>query len=125
MILDTNAVSSLADEDTALIRVLGSPRQHHLPVVVIGEYAFGIAASRPEQELRSWLTDLISESIVLPMELETARYYARVRNELKRAGKPIPVNDLWIAALARQHALPIISRDAHFDSVSGVQRVSW
>ena len=53
----------------------------------------------------------------------TAEAYADVRDELKRSGRPIPGNDLWIAALARQHALPLLSRDRHFDFVPGIKRV--
>jgi predicted nucleic acid-binding protein len=48
-----------------------------------------------------------------------------VRHELRRKGRAIPGNDLWIAALARQHALPLISRDQHFDFVSGLTRTGW
>jgi len=48
-----------------------------------------------------------------------------LRIELKRAGTPLPANDLWIAALAREHGLPIVSRDAHFDRVRGIQRLAW
>jgi len=55
----------------------------------------------------------------------TADEYAEIRSELKRAGRPIPGNDLWIAALARQHALPLLSRDRHFDLVPGLKRVGW
>ncbi len=56
---------------------------------------------------------------------ETSARYAEIRLELKRAGTPIPANDAWIAALARQHTLPILSRDDHFDFVSGVNRLGW
>jgi tRNA(fMet)-specific endonuclease VapC len=45
--------------------------------------------------------------------------------ELKRAGTPIPTNDLWIAALCRQHDLPLLSRDRHFDRVPGLRRIAW
>jgi predicted nucleic acid-binding protein len=62
--------------------------------------------------------------MVLPDE-RTALQYAAIRLELKRAGTPIPVNDLWIAALCRQHGCDIVSRDRHFDSVPGLRRVSW
>jgi predicted nucleic acid-binding protein len=55
----------------------------------------------------------------------TAEHYAEVREELKRMARPIPANDLWIAALARQHRLPIISRDRHFDFVPGLTRLAW
>jgi predicted nucleic acid-binding protein len=48
-----------------------------------------------------------------------------VRSELRDRGRPIPVNDVWIAALARQHTLPILSRDTHFDEVAGIQRIGW
>ena len=54
-----------------------------------------------------------------------AAVYGAVRLELKQAGTPIPINDTRIAAVARHERLPIISRDGHFDAVSGVERVSW
>ncbi len=56
---------------------------------------------------------------------ETADTYAQVRAELRRAGRPIPENDVWIAALARQHGQEVVSRDGHFDSVEGLRRISW
>ena len=55
----------------------------------------------------------------------TAANYAEVRLELERAGNPIPQNDTWIAALARQHALPVLSNDRHFDAVPGLERVAF
>jgi predicted nucleic acid-binding protein len=45
--------------------------------------------------------------------------------ELRQAGRPIPANDIWIAALCRQHELPLLSRDRHFDTVSGIQPLEW
>ena len=59
------------------------------------------------------------------MDLETADHYARLRNELKQAGMPIPSNDIWIAALACQYGLPVVSRDTHFDRVRGIRRLDW
>jgi predicted nucleic acid-binding protein len=55
----------------------------------------------------------------------TAQHYAEVRDELRRRGRPIPENDVWIAALAREHAQPVVSRDEHFDHVVGIRRVGW
>ena len=125
MILDTNAVSALAMEDAGLVSLLASRDRHHLPVIVIGEYDFGLAGSRRGRELRQWLALLVSESIVLPVELETAHHYALLRNELKKAGTPVPSNDIWIAALALQHGEPIVSRDTHFDCIASIQRIAW
>jgi predicted nucleic acid-binding protein len=62
---------------------------------------------------------------ILFVDEGTAGTYADVRHELKNSGHPIPSNDLWIAALARQYGLPLLSRDRHFDSVSGLMRIGW
>lgn len=64
-------------------------------------------------------------SRALSIDVETARYYGEIRHELRLDGRPIPQNDVWIAALALQHRLPVLSRDTHFDSVEGVERISW
>jgi predicted nucleic acid-binding protein len=55
----------------------------------------------------------------------TADQYGRVQAELARSGTPIPQNDAWIAALARQHHLPIATRDAHFSRVAGLTALPW
>jgi tRNA(fMet)-specific endonuclease VapC len=62
---------------------------------------------------------------VFQIDTNTARVYADVRRELKIASRPIPENDIWIAALARQHGLDIVSKDDHFEHVNGVTRFSW
>jgi tRNA(fMet)-specific endonuclease VapC len=69
--------------------------------------------------------ELESTAIVLAVTSETSRFYADIRHELRLAGQPIPENDLWIAALARQQGLTLLSNDAHFDHVSGLKRISW
>ena len=56
---------------------------------------------------------------------ETTRHYAAIRLELKLTGQPIPAHDLWIAALSRQHAMPIVTRDAYFDAFAGLSRRTW
>ncbi len=125
MILDTNAVSALSLDDAKLVAVLGSTLRHHLPAIVIGEYEFGLAGSKRNKELKSWFELLIAESIVLGVDRETAAYYGDICATLKQNGTPIPSNDLWIAALAAQHGLPIVSRDQHFDVVPRVGRLGW
>jgi predicted nucleic acid-binding protein len=96
-----------------------------LPVVVLGEYRFGLLRSKQRRVIERALDDLEAVSDVLPVDAETVRPYAELRDALKSAGTPIPSNDLWIAALAIQHGLPIASRDTHFDLVRGLKRVSW
>jgi predicted nucleic acid-binding protein len=125
MILDTNAVSALLAGDKALQTALALADRHHLPAVTLGEYRFGLKFSRQKAALEPLLDELESESFVLAINSATARHYADIRHDLKIAGHPIPENDIWIAALARQHRLPIVSRDEHFDAVRGVRRVGW
>lgn len=125
MILDTNALSALADGDDDLEPLLQKIKELWVPVIVLGEYRYGIRLSRSRARYERWLEDMIDACHVLTIDGETAKEYAGVRDELKRKGRPIPANDLWIAALARQHALPLLSRDRHFDFVRGLRRLGW
>ena len=125
MILDTNAVSALLGGDEALGRLLEPAQRHHLPVIVIGEYRYGLIRSRQRPTLQMFLETLVRESLVLRVDEATTAHYADVRDQLRAKGRPIPENDVWIAALARQHEQPIVSLDEHFDDVPGVQRLAW
>ena len=125
MILDTNGLSALAEGDPHLEPILRNATQIAVPVIVLGEYRYGIQQSRERQRYEHWLVEYLSRFRVLDVEEQTTTSYAAVRGELKRAGTPIPSNDVWIAALCRQHSLPLLSRDRHFDLVPGLHRVDW
>ena|SRR2546421_7119147 len=125
MILDTNGLSAMAEGDPALEPLLQSATELCIPVIVLGEYRYGIWQSRERQHYEQWLMELLPDWRILEIDEETTTHYAVVRGELKKAGTPIPSNDAWIAALSRQYALPIVSRDRHFDSVARVHRMEW
>jgi tRNA(fMet)-specific endonuclease VapC len=125
MIVDTNALSAAADGDPAVIAILSRADQMAIPVIVLGEYRYGIAQSRNRTGYENWLTVLLPDCIVLDITEPTTQHYANITQELKRMGKPIPTNDIWIAALCRQHSLPLLSRDRHFDLVPGTKRIAW
>lgn len=126
MILDTNAVSALlAGRDESLQRILEAVDQHHLPLPVIAEYQFGLLRLPRPQRLQALFRQLEAASIVLLPDRVTADIYAVVRQELRTKGRPIPENDIWIAALARQFDLQIVSQDGHFDAVSNLDRIGW
>jgi len=125
LILDTNALSAAAEEHPGVMGMLAGASQLALPVVVIGEYRYGISQSRHKARYRRWLDGLVIDCTVLDITEETTHHYAAINVELRQAGKPIPTNDLWIAALCRQHELPLLSRDRHFDVVSGIRRHDW
>jgi predicted nucleic acid-binding protein len=125
VILDTNALSALLDKEAALLEAIRDSRELALPVIVLGEFRFGISVSRRRNEYLAWLRRDLSLFRVLPVVEETSVYYATIRSELKAGGSPIPANDAWIAALARQHRMPIVSRDTHFDKVKNIERLGW
>jgi tRNA(fMet)-specific endonuclease VapC len=125
MILDTNALSAVAEGDASLESILRKTPEVALPTVVIGEYRYGIQQSRDRQRYEQWLTASIPNYRVLDVDQETAVFYATVRSELKKVGTPIPANDAWIAALCRQHSASLLSRDRHFDLVRGIDRIDW
>jgi tRNA(fMet)-specific endonuclease VapC len=125
LILDTNALSAYLDQTPEVISIVSAAREFAIPVIVAGEFAFGIAQSRHREAYERSLQRMLDRSTILEIGVETARHYAAIRMELKLAGKPIPANDVWIAALSRQHAMPVISRDSHFDFVGGLRRRTW
>ncbi|MGA9963819.1 MAG: type II toxin-antitoxin system VapC family toxin [Terriglobales bacterium] len=125
MILDTNALSAAADDDSAVIALLARADQVAIPVVVLGEYRYGIALSRNRTSYANWLKGLLQDCLVLDIHEPTTQYYAEITLELKQQGSPIPTNDVWIAALCRQHGLPLLSRNRHFDLVPGNKRIGW
>lgn len=125
MILDTNALSAAADREPAALRIVASAETLAVPVIVLGEYRFGIAQSRYRQDYEYWLSEWIAAVKVLEVDERTTHHYAAIGLELKGMGKPFPTNDLWIAALCRQHSLALLSKDRHFDVVSGLRRIDW
>lgn len=125
MILDTNALSAFIDGEPAVGARLSSETHVAIPVIVLGEFRYGIAGSRHRDQYERWLTDHLSGFEILEVTEPTTLTYARVRASLKKLGRPIPANDTWIAALALQHRLPVMSRDEHFDAVPGLSRETW
>jgi len=125
VILDTNAFSAMAEGEPGLESVLRQATQVGIPVIVLGEYRFGIAQSRNRTHYEQWMSEYLPGFRILDIDEQTAHHYAEVRVELKKDGKPIPSNDVWIAALCRQHSLPVLSRDRHFDAVAGITRLTW
>jgi tRNA(fMet)-specific endonuclease VapC len=125
VILDTNGLSALVDGDEGLEPILRDAVKVAIPVIVLGEFRYGVSQSRHRLYYERWLTEYLPAFQVLDIDQTTTLSYSAIRNDLKKAGTPIPANDVWIAALCRQHSLPLISRDHHFDAVSGITRLSW
>jgi tRNA(fMet)-specific endonuclease VapC len=125
VILDTNALSAFADGDEKLLLALESETELAIPVIVLGEYLYGIHQSRLRASYQAWLKSNLPFFDLLSIVHETAERYSEIRHELKAAGTPVPTNDLWIAALTRQHRTRLVTRDAHFRAVRGLSVLTW
>ena len=125
MILDTNGLSALVEGEVALQPILSKASRVAIPVITLGEYRYGISHSRDRLRYERWLAEYLPGFEILDIDERTTLSYSAVRGELKTLGKPIPSTDIWIAALCRQHSLPLLSRDRHFDAVRGLTRLAW
>lgn len=116
MLLDTSAYSGLMLGDPEILELLSQTKQVFIPVVVLGELHSGFRrGSRTAENERQLQTFLRKPSVaVLDVTSETAQRYAEIDVYLRAKGRPIPRNDVWIAALALEHGCVLITRDAHF-----------
>ncbi len=127
MLTDTNVVIAAFREEAGVLEKLRDipSEQIFVPVVVLGELHYGARKSaRTEENLRR-LEAFTENSNVLPCDATTARVYGSVRDALRRKGRPIPDNDIWISAVALQHDLVLVSRDSHFEHVEGLRLDRW
>lgn len=125
MVVDTNALSAWAEGNPGIEAPLASARQLVIPSIVLGEYYFGIRKSKHRKRYEAWMRDYLVFVKVGLINHQTAKTYADIRLELKKQGTPIPSNDTWIAAVARQHGLPVLSNDTHFDRVKKLKRIGF
>ena len=122
--LDTNRLTDLFRGDTALADLLGACEEVWIPLVVLGEIKAGFYGGAQNHRNQSLLERFLAKPTVGVLEphRETAEQYARLFVQLKRAGTPVPDNDLWIAALVLEHGLTLITRDRHFRNIPQLLR---
>jgi tRNA(fMet)-specific endonuclease VapC len=122
--LDTNRLTDLFQGDQALAQFLGTCDELWIPLVVLAEIKAGFYGGVQQHRNEILLQRLLAKAtvgVLLPSR-ETAEHYARLFVQLKRAGTPVPDNDLWIAALALEHDLVLITRDKHFERIPQLLR---
>lgn len=125
VLVDTNVVIAYFRGDKVVHPHFAGVTPVYLPWVVLGELHFGAQRAQRRLEQLAYIHDLLKYAVVLFADQDTTEVYGQVKAELARLGKPIPDNDLWIAAVARQHDLPLATRDAHFEQVPGLKTVAW
>jgi len=121
--LDTNLAIAILNGDGQVTDWANAFARLFIPVPVLAELRFGAMNSGHASHNLARAADLVSRCTVLDATSATATEYARLRVATRRVGRPIPVNDLWIAATCVEHRVPLGTTDAHFDHIPGLKVV--
>lgn len=121
-LLDTNAYAALMAGDSRVAELLASSEAVLLSAVVIGELYDGFLGGSRNLENRRILRQFREKprTVCVPVTDATAEWFAEIKRSLRRRGKPIPINDVWIAAACMEHGAHLLSFDTHFDCVDGL-----
>src|SRR5258706_6788603 len=124
-LLDTVAAIARLNGDAAFQAALDPQATLSIPIIVLGElYAGAENSAYVDANIKSIVT-LASGASILLCDEQTARQYAKIVQQLRKKGRPIPQNDMWIAALVIQHHLTLLTRDGHFSHIGGLLVKSW
>lgn len=124
LLLDTTAVIAFLRNEPRAVTTLRHMEVLYLPLIALGELYLGIERAQNRQKAEQQLNELLAFVNILYPDRETAAVYGSVKAQLLAKGTPIPDNDIWIAATARQADLTLAARDAHFSHISGLQVVT-
>lgn len=125
VLLDTTVAVAHLRGVTAVSERLAQAQMRYLPAVALGELHFGLWRSARREENRARLDRWLQVTVLLPVGAATAERYGELKQQLALAGTLIPENDLWIAAVALEHGLPLATRDDHFNRVRGLTVLDW
>ena len=122
-LLDTNIVVAIFRlEEMALAGLENTaPGSLFVPIIVLGELRFGALKSVKAEENLRRIEGFAAESNLLVCDEEAARHYGEIKDDLRRKGRPVPENDVWIAATALRRGLALVTRDSHFEHVAGLR----
>ena len=125
VLLDTSVIIDAISGSLAAWPVIYRAGEVRMPAIAVGELFEGAEGSRQREFEIARVESFIARRIVLPCGTGTARQYGQIKHALRLKGRPIPTNDIWIAALAQQHELVVATRDAHFGEVDALPVLSW
>jgi tRNA(fMet)-specific endonuclease VapC len=113
-LLDTNIIIALLEGEEAVLSNLDLALEVFVPAVALGEVFFGAAKSGRPQENTARVERFASGRAIVSADFDVAREYGRLKQYLKKKGRPLPENDIWIAATAKCHGMVLVTRDRHW-----------
>ena len=116
-LLDTNIIIAIFAEDLLVERFLTGVSEVFIPCIALGELYYGARKSSNVKANVEKINDFSANTAILPCDSKTSWYYGIIKTVLKTKGRPIPENDIWIAAIAQQYGLTLVSRDEHFNEI--------
>ncbi len=122
-LIDTNAYTELFLGNASVAEVLEDAEVIYVSVVVIAELLSGFKAGNKEKENRQYLKEFLRQggrTVVLPVLYETAERFSLIKDALRKKGRPLPINDIWIAAQCMETGATLITFDKHFRDVEGL-----
>jgi len=125
VLLDTNIIIALPKGELTIAVHIDSADDIYIPVIVIGELYFGAFCSTQIEKGILEIQGIISDYKLLQVDEGTTPTYGKIKAELRKKGKPIPENNIWIAAIANQHNLTVVTRDKHFNEIDGLEVTHW
>jgi tRNA(fMet)-specific endonuclease VapC len=125
LLIDTNIYSYALKGDDEVVEILKKTGQIGISVISIGELLSGFKGGGKEQKNREELEIFLDSPrvVVYPVDEDTSEFYAEILNNLREIGKPVPTNDIWIAAVAFQNGLKLFTKDNHFKAIAGLSLV--
>jgi len=125
LLIDTNIYSYALKGDDGVVEVLKKSEQIGISVISIGELLSGFKGGGREQKNREELGIFIDSPrvVVHSVDEDTSEFYAEILNNLREIGRPVPTNDIWIAAVAFQNGLKLFTKDIHFKAIAGLSLV--
>ena len=125
VLLDTNILIGILAKDEAILSRLVETEAVFLPSIALGELYFGAFKSAHPDDNAERIDRLAASTAILYCDGNTALHYGRIKTGLRAKGRPIPENDIWIAAIAQQHGLTVVSRDLHFREIENLTVAEW
>lgn len=123
--VDTNAVIAYREGIKPVCKLIDELDILFLPVIVLGELLYGAINSAKQLENEDAINILKDNSVLVPIDEAIAVSYAKVRLGLKKAGCPIPENDIWVAATCLDIDVPLLSKDGHFENIPDLEVINW
>ncbi len=124
-LLDTNAAIALLNGKPDIEPIIEVADEIFIPIIVVGELYYGAEKSGRVELNRTKVDVFAAKYAILPCDVETCRHVGKIEHQIRSKGRPIPQNDIWIAAIAIQHSLTVVTRDKHFQAVDGLTVKGW